>query len=309
MDKLRLFTPRNAVPIPITIRKGVFECTGTAVLGNSGLKNYYYIDHATGVHLTDGPNGLSLEVNPTKYLHGHNYQQIDRNELAEFAQLIEDRYQTEFTDWKVSAFDYNSDIEVEHNPARYFTEMGKLAKWRVRETDGTGIGYQTASNTKAFTLYDLHLRCKQDDTPISEDREGENRIRLEASFNSKLPSVKELRHMQTFRDYLQPDNYRSLPELWLKTYEMIEKNEPVEYIPHLTRAERDMLTAIRTYTLNGYRDRLKIDYPNGGHYYHFKKVEQLMEKVRAHRRTNTITQVEELNQKVRQRAQELIQAI
>lgn len=306
MDKIKLFTPHNA--IPRHIRSEYFECTGVDHL-RGGLKTYYYIDRKTGVHLTDTPNGLTIEFNPTRYTHGHNYQQIDRKGLAEVAQAIEDRYQTPFREWTVSGFDYNSNIEVEHHPEAYFTELGKLKKWNVRETDKTGVGYQTSTNSKAFTLYDLHVRCKETDTPIPPTNEGKHIIRLEVSFNKELPKVKQLRQMRTFNDYLQPENYRKLPELWLNTFEQIEKNEPVEEIPGLTTAERNMLTAIQRYTLNGYRERVKIDHPNGKHYYQFRKIDELLQKVRVYRKRNLLTRVEELTQKVQQRAQELVLAI
>jgi hypothetical protein len=306
VDKLKLFTPHRA--IPKHIRSEFFECTGMDHL-RGGLKIYYFIDRAAGVHLTDAPNGLTIDFNPTKYTYGHNYQQIGRAGLAEVAQAIEDRYQTPFREWDVSGFDYNSDIEVEHHPSTYYPELGKLKGWIVRVTESTSIGYKTKSNTKAFTLYDKLVRCYADGTPVPPEDEGKHIIRPELSLNKGLSNIKELKTMRTFNDYLQPENYPKVPELWLKTYELIEKNEPVEDMPGLSRSERDMLAAIQMYTLNGYKERLRIEHhKNRGWRHHFNKVNELMQKVRAHRKLNTLTRVEELNLMVRQRAQELIAA-
>src|SRR4051812_12679904 len=112
----------------------------------------------------------------------------------------------------------------------------------------SGINYSTTSNTKAVTFYDLHHRCELDKTELPEST---NTIRIEASFNKMLPTVKELKHMRTLNDYTQPQNYQQLPKLWLNSYEAVEKNETLEQLPDLTKKEVEILDKIKYLTVNG----------------------------------------------------------
>lgn len=306
MDKLRLYTSYKTA-IPRHIRKGAFDCTGEKRL-QCGLSVFYYADYETGVHLTSHPHGITVECNPTTFQHGNNYQMIDRKGLQDFTHAFSERYETDFSVWDVSLFDYNADIAVRHKPATYFKHLGDLKSWERTPKRNGNLTYKTASDSRAFVAYDLHLKCKKNKQPIPPECEGVNKLRLETSFNKGLSNVKALQNMTTLADYTQPHNYKQLPQLWLDTYEAVDKNEGVEHIPDLTLKEELLLAAIEKYTLAGYREKLKIDYPKDCRY-HIQKVNALLQKIRLHRnKEGLLSHIDELNQKVRDRAKELILA-
>ena len=196
------------------------------------------------------------------------------------------------------------DIDLNHHVREYFDILGRLKKWKTRIYD-TGINYSTASNTKAITFYDLHHHCKLTKTELPA---SSKRIRIETSFNKMLPSIKELKNMLTLEDYTKVNNYQKLPKLWLSSYEAIEKNETAEHIPGLNKKEVDILDQINRLTVNGYRNKLRIDYPKDCRY-HFAKLENLLQKMRVYRQKHDLPNlVDELNLKVRERAKQLILA-
>lgn len=305
MDKLRLYTPHRGA-IQRHIKKEFFTCTGNKVLPND-LKIYFYEDKEAGVVLTYSPSFVTIECNPTKFLNGHNYQQIDRKGLELFTTMITDRYDADFRLWDVSLFDFNSDIEVNDPPAKYFKDLGRLKLWERTPKRNGNLTYRTSSGSRAFVLYDLHKRCKKDGTPIPPEHKGKYIIRLEASFNRDLPKIKGLNDMRTLNDYLESDKYKRLPNLWVETYELIEKNEPLSEVPNLSKKECDMLASIQLHTLNGYREKLRIEYPNN-YPYHFKQIEELVQKVRCHLQSQVVNRIAELNFKVREKANQLILA-
>lgn len=304
MDKLRLFTAHYAA-IPKHVLTSCFVLyKEPTVIKGTDLKIYYWYDYQRGVHIVSSPSGISIETNPTRFLKGHNLYQINRVELLDFVSKFNDTYSSDFSNWNVSLFDYNNDIQVDHAPSRYFAMFGGLKKWD-RTPYETGINYVTTSNTKALTFYDLGNRCKVDKKELPH---SPNTIRIEASFNKMLPTIKELKNMRTLEDYTETDNYRQLPRLWLNSYEAVEKNETVDHIPDLTKKEVEILDKIQRLTVNGYRDKLKIDYP-AHHRYHFNQLENLLQKMRDHRQKhNLLGEVDELNKKVRERAKQLILA-
>ena len=302
MDKLKLFTP--FADFPKHILKTEFECCGVKHLPK-GLKIYHYIDRLTGVTLNDLPNGFTLEFNPTKFLKGNNFEQINRIELIESVQKLSDLYRTNFNFWEVSGFDFNSNLELEHKPALYINYLGSLKNW-TQIIDVNGKTYHTKSNTKGLIFYDKSLEFikRKQDIPIQ--FENKNILRIEASINKEISKIKALEKMKTMSNFTTKENYQQLPKLWLSMYEEVEKNEKEIYLQNLTKKENDMLTAIEKYTLNGYRNKLKIEYPKQFPY-HFKQLEKLVEKVKEFRIKNgIISLMDELNSKMKVRANQLI---
>jgi hypothetical protein len=253
-----------------------------------------------GVSLTSSPKGVTVEANPTVYITGNNNRQINRQQLTEFVRSLSDTYLCNFGKWDLSLFDFNSDIQVNHPPHQYFELCGSLKTWTRRPYE-SGINYSTSSNTKALTLYDRGDRAQDPDT---------HTIRIEASFNKQIKSITEIknRKMKTMNDFTTPDNYRQLPKLWLEAYEQLNKNETFDYQPaDLSDYELDVLDRVRLLTLNGYRQKLRVDYPRNFRYQEMK-LEALLDKLRAHRHRNNLPLdiIGELNQKVRDRAAQLI---
>jgi len=298
MDKLKLFFP-NKEAMPRHIMKQHFTCTGASEV-RPGVRVYYYNDREAGVKITDTTNGLTIETNPTRFIEGHNYTMIDRKGLEHFTTAFSNRYKTDFSLWHVSLFDFNSNITLSHPPGLYLANFGGLKTWVKTEYMQTGINYHTRSKTKALTCYDLNERCKQNKEPIPQD--APHTLRIELSINRQPNKQKELRDMQTLHDYTQPANYVRFPAIWHNTFNQITRNEAVVYIPGLTKREADMVAAIELHTLNGYRNKLKIDYPKN-YRYHYSKIEELIEKIKEHQPT---TLFDELSQKVEDRAKQLI---
>ena len=91
-------------------------------------------------------------------------------------------------------------------------------------------------------------------------------------------------------------------------YNQVIKNEKEIYIPNLTKKENDMMTAIEKYTINGYRNKIKIEYPKNFRH-EFIKIDKLMDKVKEFRiQHGIISLMDELNSKMIIRTNELILA-
>lgn len=264
---------------------------------------YRYIDDYHGVELVDTPTHLSLTFNPTKFWKGHNWQMIGRDELEQVKYKLNELYCIDVGEWTVSGFDFNFNLQTKYRPAIYFPLFGylqRIGQQQVYMCKRTGITYSNQSNTKAVTLYNLHLRKKKEKEPIPPEFEGLYILRVEISVNSKINQIALLRDMQTFEDYLNPGNYAKLPQLLFQMYEKIEKEEPMPYVPNLKKAERDMIAAIRMHSLNGYRNQLRHQYPKNYSYY-CKRIDVVLEKVRNEQRKNgTLSLIDELNQKVKE---------
>ncbi|RYE20751.1 MAG: hypothetical protein EOP51_17160 [Sphingobacteriales bacterium] len=301
MDKLKLFTS-DKHSIPLHIRKATFRCTGTQNM-EGGLTVYHYLDREAGVRLTDTPTGLSIECNPTKFLKDNNYTMIGRNGLSRFMQVASEYYETDLGKWAVSLFDFNIDLALSHPPHIYLELFGNLKNWNVREYTKTGVSYQTKSNSKALTVYDLNERCRAKGDTIPEDTHPYV-LRIEISINKAPHKIKQLSNMKTLADYTTPDNYANLPKLLLNTFEGVHLNEPVPHVPNLKKKEADIIAAIQLYTLTGYRHKLKLEYPNTFRY-HYRQIDELLKKVSQHR--HTLTPAQELIEKVRERAQHLVE--
>ena len=112
--------------------------------------------------------------------------------------------------------------------------------------------------------------------------------------------------MKTLNDYTTSTNYTNLPKIWLQAYEQVNKNENVTInIPNLSTKEIKMLGAIQHYTLNGYREKISIEFPKNKRY-ELKQINLLMDKVRAYQVNEVLDEITELNLKVRNRAKQLI---
>lgn len=63
-----------------------------------------------GITLINNGFGTRLIVNPTKFIQGHNFKQIDRLQLRDFVQEFEQYLNFSTNNFSLTQFDYNQDI-------------------------------------------------------------------------------------------------------------------------------------------------------------------------------------------------------
>jgi hypothetical protein len=303
MDKLTLSTPYHS-SLTKEQRLKFTQYLSTKGAGTAGtLRITTSQDTITGVVLKDRPNGLSLTFNPSKFYHGKNFEQINLPQLTEVIEFISDYYQTNLKEWNVAGFDWCENITLKHPPEQYISHMGKLKAYDVEVYKKTGKTYHTSSNTKAVTLYNKidEMQRRKEEIPPTE--QGANILRIEVGINKAPQTIKHLSTMQTLNDYLEPDNYAKLPELWAAMFSQIETNETLNLHSNLTEREQTLVLYLEKFGWKGYRDKLRIDFKNSPKTLQrrLKELEALQNKMIANTPESL---VKELEQKVKQISQQ-----
>lgn len=260
MDKLTLSTPYHSALTKEQRLKFTNYLSSKGAGTNGSLRITTSMDNLTGVVLKCRPNGLTITFNPSKIFHGKNFEQVNREQLTEVVDWLSSYYQTNLKEWNVSGFDWCENITVNHAPERYINFTGKLKKYEWEKYNRTGKTYNTASQTKSITLYNKVDEMKQRKEEIPPSEAGANILRIEVGINKAPQAIKLLSEMQTMNDYLQPENYAKLPQLWSAMFNQIETNEQLTTLPQLTEREQTLILYLDKFGWDGYRAKLRVDH-------------------------------------------------